>query len=279
MLSRGGRWRAVAEWRVKYDGSCARCGSVLTRGTVAVWDQHARTMHCVSCPKSGDVDTSEGVGDEGVAGSSARHEYERRHSKREAATRARWGDRLGGMILAVTREPQPTRAWALGAAGEERLAQSLATVPGVRVLNDRHVPGRPENIDHIVVAPAGVFVVDAKHYEGLIEIRNRGWLLRPDYRLCVDGRDRSALADGLTWQVDAVRRALTDAGIEAMPPIIPVLCFVDGKWPLIAAPHAYHGVRLEAPRSLVRSLTTAEFLAATAIDRLAAVLATALPSK
>jgi hypothetical protein len=27
------------------------------------------------------------------------------------------------------------------------------------------------NIDHVVVAPAGVFVVDAKRYERLIEIR------------------------------------------------------------------------------------------------------------
>ncbi len=269
----------MAEWRVKYDGACARCGTTLTRGTIAVWDRHTRTMHCVSCPQSTASDPSEPALDQGGAGSSARHEYERRRGKREAATKDRWGDRLGGMILAVTSDPQTTRAWASGAAGEEKLARSLAKMAGVRVLNDRHVAGMPENIDHIVVAPAGVFVVDAKHYEGLIEIRNRGWLLRPDYRLCVGGRDRSPLAEGLTWQINAVRLALTDAGVDPLPPLIPVLCFVDGEWPLIAAPRAYHGVRLEAPRSLVCSLCTVEALDATAIDRLTAVLAAALPAK
>ncbi|HEY7942144.1 MAG TPA: nuclease-related domain-containing protein [Candidatus Limnocylindrales bacterium] len=270
----------MGDWRVKYDGTCARCGTALTRGMVAVWDQHSRTMRCVSCPTSGGVDTSGGVVvDEGVAGSSARHEYERRHGKRDAAIKARWGDRLGRVVLAVSSEPQATRAWAIGAAGEEKLARSLATVPGVRVLSDRHVPGRPENIDHVVVAPAGVFVVDAKHYEGLIEIRNRGWFWRPDHRLYVGGHDRSALADGLTWQVEAVEQALSGAGVEAMPPVIPVLCFVDGEWPLIAAPHAFHGARLERPRSLVRSLATVQALNATAIDRLAALLATALPAR
>jgi hypothetical protein len=45
-------------------------------------------------------------------------------------------------------------------------------------------PARGGNIDHLVIAPAGIFVVDAKHYDGLIQIRNRGWWFRPDYRLC-----------------------------------------------------------------------------------------------
>jgi nuclease-like protein len=37
-------------WLVKYDGPCSRCGRTLARGTVAVWDQAARKMHCVECP-------------------------------------------------------------------------------------------------------------------------------------------------------------------------------------------------------------------------------------
>jgi hypothetical protein len=62
----------------------------------------------------------------------------------------------------VTSEPQSTRAWAIGAWGEEKLAEVLAGLDGLQVLHDRRVPGTRGNIDHIVIAPAGVFVVDPR---------------------------------------------------------------------------------------------------------------------
>lgn len=42
------------------------------------------------------------------------------------------------------------------------------------MLHDRRVPDTRGNIDHIIVAPAGVFVVDAKNHKGKIGIRDRG---------------------------------------------------------------------------------------------------------
>lgn len=120
------------------------------------------------------------------------------------------GDRIGGFVLAVTDEPRSTRAWAIGARGEEKLAEALE---GFSSLHDRRVPGTKGNLDHIVIAPAGVFVVDAKHYQGRIEIRNRGWFLRPYERLYVGRRDCSDLADKMGWQVAAVKTALRGAGL------------------------------------------------------------------
>ncbi len=160
--------------------------------------------------------------DEGIAGRSARAEHERRKAKRDAEIDQRFG-RFGAVVRAVVPEPQSTRAWAIGAKGEEKLAAELAKVAGLRGLHDRRVPGTKGNIDHIVVAPAGVFVVDAKHYEGRIEIRNKGWLLRPDYRLFVGRRDCSHVARNMGWQVDAVVAALGAAGAEDPPSIAPVL--------------------------------------------------------
>ena len=98
------------------------------------------------------------------------------------------------------------------------MAEALEGIDGLRVLHDRRVPGTRGNIDHIVIAPAGVFVVDAKHYEGRIEIRNKGWFLRPDYRLYVGRRDCSGLATGLGWQVEAVTAALAAAAVDRCPP-------------------------------------------------------------
>jgi hypothetical protein len=246
---------------------------VLRAGDVAIYDRPTRTIHCVSCPMAPAPEPPEI--DPGVAGRSARQEHERRAAKREATVKERWGDRIGGVVLALTDEPQSTRAWAVGARGEEKLAEAL---DGFSVLHDRRVPGTRGNIDHVVVAPAGVFVVDAKRYEGRIEIRNRGWFLRPDERLHVGRRDCSALADNMGWQVAAVEKALLAAGVEPLPPITPVLCFIDGDWPLVARPDVFRGVRLESTRSLRKGLV-GEVLDKGAIAQLARVLAAALPPR
>jgi hypothetical protein len=55
--------------------------------------------------------------DSGVAGASALREYERRKSKRE--TRIRQAHpKIGGLMLALSDDPQSTRAWQTGARGE-----------------------------------------------------------------------------------------------------------------------------------------------------------------
>ncbi len=40
------------------------------------------------------------------------------------------------------------------------------------MLHDVHWPGRQfANIDHIVVGPSGVFVIDSKNWEGQVDVR------------------------------------------------------------------------------------------------------------
>lgn len=66
------------------------------------------------------------------------------------------------------------RRWATGALGEERVAQALARrCPVVPLLHDRRMPRSRANIDHLAFAPTGVYVIDAKHYRGKIEVVNR----------------------------------------------------------------------------------------------------------
>ena len=62
-------------------------------------------------------------------------------------------------------------AWAAGAEGERRVAEALAVLPEAwTVLHDRLLsPGlSPVNLDHVVVGPGGVFLVDAKNWRGAI---------------------------------------------------------------------------------------------------------------
>jgi hypothetical protein len=281
-LPAAGRPPSASKWRVKYDGVCSNCGIQLRAGAVAVYERSTRSIHCVQCPAeaaaSRPLEGSKPI-DTGVAGASALREYERRKASREVRVKGRLGDRLGGIVLAVTSEPRSTRAWATGAHGEEKLAKALAGMDELRVLHDRRVRATKGNIDHIVVAPAGIFVVDAKKYEGLIEIRNRGGFFKSDYRLYVGRRDCAELADKLGWQVAAVETALREGGVDPLPPLTPVLCFVDGEWPLISPPDTFRGVRLEGTRSIRKLLTVPVALDASAIDHLAQILARRLPAK
>jgi hypothetical protein len=261
--------------RLRYAGNCIECGRNLAKGEEALYYPSTRTVRCTLCESTG----VEAIEDSGVAGRSASREYERRKSAREARVRARLGDALGGVVLAISDEPQTTRAWARGAAGERKLADALKDVPDLKILNDRRVPGTKGNIDHILVAPAGVFVVDAKYYKGLIQIRDVGGLFKTDMRLFVGSRDCSHLAESMGWQVEAVRRALSASVVDPTPPVKPVLCFVDGEWPVLFPPEEFKGVRLEGKRSIKKLITGTKLLGAGEVDRINYILAGAFPPK
>ena len=70
-----------------------------------------------------------------------------------------------------------------GAVGEEATADVLGglSAEGWRVFHDVRWPGRSQaNIDHVLVGPSGVFVVDSKAWDGDVEVR--GGQLRQDGR-------------------------------------------------------------------------------------------------
>lgn len=229
--------------KLRRDDRCATCGKDLSAGTEAYWFADNRVVECVSCHAG--TAAAPAPGD--TAGGSARAEYERRSARElERKSRAVIDDQerrrqrvekrslLGKVANAltpevtITPESQATKAWAVGAAGEERVAEVLVGVPGIEVLHDKRVPGSKANIDHIVVGPAGVFVVDAKKYEGSIETVDKGSWLRSDWRLYVAGRDRTTLVDGVLGQVEVVRSVLGDE--FASVPVTGVLCFIGADW-------------------------------------------------
>lgn len=66
-------------------------------------------------------------------------------------------------------------AWAAGADGERRAAAALRELPdGWVVLHDRLLrPGTSlTNLDHVVVGPGGVFLVDAKNWAGGLSVHD-----------------------------------------------------------------------------------------------------------
>lgn len=66
-------------------------------------------------------------------------------------------------------------AWAAGADGERRVAKALTDLPsGWVVLHDRLLrPGTSlSNLDHVVVGPGGLFLVDAKNWAGGLTVHH-----------------------------------------------------------------------------------------------------------
>ncbi len=207
------------------------------------------------------------------AGASCQAEYDRHHQKRARTLERRWG-RLAGVAKALSDDPQSTKAWARGADFERRLARDLDRLLGDRAvfLHDRRV-GRA-NIDHLVVAATGVWIVDAKNYKGLVEHRNvAGWLRRPDWRILVDSHDRTKLARGLEWQVEAVDDAL--AGIDA--PIHPVLCFPVAAWGIFARPFRHQDVLVTWAKKLAELIVAPGGLTPAQVELVVGRLDQALP--
>jgi len=113
---------------------------------------------------------------------------------------------------------QSAERWERGAAGEEATAAALAVLPAEEwaVLHDVKWPGRRyANVDHVVIGPPGVFVIDSKNWSGRIAVR--------DGVLRQNGRSRE------TAVADAADAALAVAQLVTSIPadrVHPVLCFI-----------------------------------------------------
>ena len=222
---------------------------------------------------------TEGRGiDLGTPGGSAREEYERRRKKREAATRERH-PHIGDLLLRLQSPPANETAWANGAAGEEALGAHLARrCPEVIVLHDRRMPRSRANIDHLAVAPSGVYVIDAKRYRGRIEVRKP---LIEEPRLMIGGRNKTKLVEGLARQQAAVRTALAET-VPAMP-VHACFCFLNpvgqagGSGLPLLRTLSIQGFPLLYPRKLSKRLNAPGELSVESRTEVADLLARAFP--
>lgn len=177
---------------------------------------------------------------------------------------------IGGALLALGKEPMRERNSATGARGEEMVA---ATLEGgcrdeVVLLHDRARPRSRANIDHIAVAPTGVWVIDTKRYKGKKVRVRKPWLGEP--RLVIGGRDQAKLVAGLAGQVALV--AETVARTAPGTPVHGCFCFVDADLPLLGTP-SIAGFPVLHRRALARRLNADGPLSRDAIAQIARELA------
>jgi len=162
---------------------------------------------------------------------------------------------------------------------ERRLSLHLQSELGTRavVLDDRKLPGTKCHIDHLLVAPSGVWVIDAMEYDGRVERRDVGGWFKVDERLYVAGKDRTHLVDGIDRQVIAVENILATEGFEGIP-VHAALCFVNSEWGWFAKPFSLNGVWVAWPQKLTELVLDWNAIPNTEVDRLARVVGSRLPA-
>jgi hypothetical protein len=121
-----------------------------------------------------------------------------------AAMAAGWGLRFRASPDAI--------AWRRGAAGERRTARLLDPLErqGWAVLHDLAVPGSRANIDHLVIGPGGVFVIDSKQYRGRLQLDPSGRLWHGRYPLAPTLR-------AVSFEADQAAQVLPDPGVAVVP--------------------------------------------------------------
>lgn len=134
-----------------------------------------------------------------MAGESARESARRQREKAERLRRS-------------------AERWERGAEGEQRTAGVLAQLPAATwtVFHDLRWPGRRfANVDHVIVGPPGVFVIDSKNWSGSITFKEN--VLR---------------CNGYSKEREVVGAAESALAIAQLVPLLrpdlakPVLCFV-----------------------------------------------------
>ncbi len=146
-------------------------------------------------------------------------------------------------ITLLARPRQDADRWARGAAGEQATAALLAGLAPRRwtVLHDLTVPGSRANIDHLVIGPTGLWVVDSKAFRG--KVRARGGQVR------VGGVPLSSAA--VRWEAEVVSDRLA-------VPARPLIALHGPSLPRRA--RRCDGVRVVAATRLARRLRRGAWL-------------------
>ncbi len=248
----------IREIFVRRIGSCSKCGAVIPIGSRALWNQTGRTLTCLShCEPeelTSGVDPKDS--DLGIAGASALAMSQKFHNRDQIkAQRDQEIFKISHPFLSKYITPRAqishnARVWAKGAEGEievGKILDALAEKYGFLAIHDRLMPKSKANIDHMAVTSTGVFIVDAKNYQGTIEVRGRmEKYVGGNSQLWIGKRNRTSLIEGVNKQILAIETVLEKAGVKF--PVFGALAFYRANWdlPAFLRPSSVNGILINS---------------------------------
>jgi hypothetical protein len=192
---------------LRWGGTCRACGGVIAPHEVGWHEPDLKAIRCNAC----------GPEDLGKTGTDISEQFDSRSTS----------DPVGGTSALRDGRTRRDPLFKKGAVGEylaDKYFQEHLP-PQTPILTDRRVPGTQSNIDHIVIVPSGVWIIDSKRWNGKIEYKTRG-ALSLDYRLSVGGEDRTEKVEKFYELVIPVAQVIRDKSI----PINAAFCFIQGNW-------------------------------------------------
>ncbi|MGZ4241288.1 MAG: nuclease-related domain-containing protein [Actinomycetota bacterium] len=173
-----------------------------------------------------------------------------------------------GRDLAASARPVRSSFRLFGRArADARLATALALAnledAGFHAFHDRRSTGVRTNVDHVVVGPSGLFVIESKGYSGQLQIRGGD--------VFVGGRLRTRAVDEAGRAADAVRRALGMDLERTRAPITSLICMHRAQLPWGTV--ALNGVRVVSANEMLHLMRKAPLvLHPDEVDRIARIL-------
>jgi AAA domain/Nuclease-related domain len=105
--------------------------------------------------------------------------------------------------------PARSSCWPPGGPSTAHLLAALERY-GWAVLHDLALPGSQANLDHLVIGPGGVFVVDSKHYRGRLHLDPTGRLWHGRYSL-------APTLWAVSFEADQAALVLPEPGVAVLP--------------------------------------------------------------
>lgn len=245
---------------LRYGGICSSCGVTIAKREIGWHEPTLKKVRCASC----------GLG-----------LVENQENSPEILTRDT--DPVGGSSALKEARARHDHNNTKGAAGEYLMDIALHkhVDGGAIILTDRKVPGGESNIDHVVVAPSGVWIIDSKNWRGKIEYR-ASTKMGMDSRLYVGGKDRTYAVEKIFNLVIPVAQIIGDKSV----PISQALAFIEGDWGststtrlLTNRPYRHLGVWISWPKAIWKKINESGPLEKDALQRLGALLNEQLPPR
>ena len=219
----------------RFPSKCFLCNIIISKGVDIKYYSESKSVSCLECLKSNSF---------GEAGKSANDKALQIELKRKESVESI--PLIGKSIYPFLGKSKEAAKWAKGAVGEKtvgRVLDELALENNFVAIHDRRIPGSKANIDHMLITPKGVFIIDAKNYKGLVELRKTGSFLIPGKQsLFVNGKNRDNLVEAVKWQVGVVESSVSHYNVV----VIGVLAFTQNNWPWVGKPKLIDGVYLNS---------------------------------
>ena len=203
----------VSDWEAKniWYGTCIGCGMVIEKKTAGWYNGVERIVRCTTCGKPSEVAESPVVED--------------LTPERSPVSNLR-EDPVSGSSMLREAQSRNDQNYLKGATGEYLTGVKFKADlhDGIVVLSDRFVPGSLSNVDHIVVAPSGVWVVETKNWHG--KIRYKESVFKGTKRLMVGEYDRTTKIDAMFGLVIPVAQVVNDKSVDVRPAMV----LLDGNW-------------------------------------------------